>query len=114
MKSINVYPLSTEKAYGLSLSNTYVFQAPLEANKQQIVDAIETQFSVKVVSIKTLVNKGKAVRASRGKRSNPGIAYRKDVKKAYVTLAKGDKIQIFEEPSSVEPAKKAEDKKEKK
>lgn len=94
---MNIYPRKTEKAYGQSLNNVYVFDAPTDANKQQIAAAIESQFNVNVINIKTMIQSGKAVRASRGKRARPGITNRKDVKKAYATLAKGDKIKVFDE-----------------
>lgn len=117
---ISVFPKATEKAYGLSKSNVYVFEAPVTASKQQITAAIESQFGVKIVNIKTLIQTGKAVRANRGKRSQPGIAHRKDSKKAYVTLAAGDSIKVFDEQTpaaetkvEVKKADKAE-KKEKK
>lgn len=97
MTHINIYPRATEKAYGQSKNNVYVFDAPVSANKQQIIEAVEEQFSVKTVSIKTLVQTGKAVRANRGKRAMPGTAHRKDMKKAYVTLAEGDSIKVFDE-----------------
>ena len=111
--SINVYPRATEKAYGQSKSNVYVFDAPVSANKQQITTAVEDQFKVKVVNIKTLVQTGKAIRASRGKRARPGVTNRKDMKKAYVTLAKGDSIKVFDEPAEVKESEKT-TKKEKK
>jgi large subunit ribosomal protein L23 len=94
---ISVLPIATEKAFGLSKSNIYVFNAPLSANKREIVSAIEEQFKVKVVSIKTLVQDGKVVRANRGKRHYGGSATRKSTKKAYVTLAKGDSIKVFDQ-----------------
>jgi len=109
---INVFPRATEKAYAQSKNNIYVFEVPLTANKQQIIAAIEAQFGVTIVNIKTLIQNGKAIRFSRGKRSQPGKTVRKDMKKAYVTLAEGDKINIFDEPAEVEPAKKADKKKE--
>ena len=95
--SINIFPRATEKAYGQAKNNVYVFDAPVNTNKQQIVTAIETQFSVKVIGIKTLIQTGKAIRSSRGKRSQPGVSHRKDSKKAYVTLAEGDSIKVFDE-----------------
>ncbi len=113
MTNISIIPRATEKAYAQSQNNIYVFNAPLTANKQQIVAAVETQFAVKVTNIKTLVQTGKAVRYSSGKRSQPKTAHRKDAKKAYVTLAKGDSIKMFEEAPVEESAAKAE-KKEKK
>jgi len=103
---MNIYPRKTEKAYGQSLNNIYVFDVPTTANKQQILAAVETQFNVKTTNIKTLVQSGKAVRVSRGKRAHPGVTNRKDLKKAYVTLAKGDSIKIFDE-AAAEPETKA-------
>ncbi len=98
MNIISVTPRATEKAYGLSTrQNTYVFDVPLAANKRQIIDAVESQFEVKVTSIKTLVQSGKAVRYSRGKHRYPGTTNRKDTKKAYVTLSEGDSIKVFDE-----------------
>ncbi|HUC96399.1 MAG TPA: 50S ribosomal protein L23 [Candidatus Saccharimonadales bacterium] len=94
---ISVYPRATEKAYGQAKNNVYVFDVPVTANKQQIIAAIESQFEVTIVNIKTLLQTGKAIRANRGKRSQPGITKRKDSKKAYVTLAEGDSIKVFDE-----------------
>ena len=103
--NISVIPRATEKAYAQSLNNTYVFNVPLTANKQEIVAAVEAQFEVKVTGIKTLVQNGKAVRFSRGKNRYPGTTNRKDIKKAYVTLAKGDSINVFERPAEEEEKK---------
>lgn len=113
MSYISVIPRATEKAYGQSQHNVYVFDAPVTANKQQIAKAVEDQFGVKVTRIKTLVQSGKAIRFSRGKRAQPGNTTRTDSKKAYVTLAAGDSIQVFDEVPAEEPAKTTE-KKEKK
>jgi large subunit ribosomal protein L23 len=95
---IFVTPRATEKAYRLVTSqNTYVFDVPTSANKQQIVNAVEAQYEgVKVASIKTAVQNGKAVRYSRGKNRYPGTTTRRDTKKAYVTLSEG-KIRVFDE-----------------
>lgn len=98
MNTIIVTPRATEKAYRfVTGQNTYVFDVPVAANKQQITDAVESQYSVKVASIKTLVQSGKAVRYSRGKRRYPGTTHRSDSKKAYVTLVEGDSIKVFDE-----------------
>lgn len=113
MTIIHVTPSITEKAYRLSSSqNTYMFDVPLSANKQQIVDAIERQYEVKVASIKTLVRTGKAVRFSRGKGRYPGSTTRTDSKKAYVTLVEGNSIKVFdtEEVKDDKKAKKEEKK----
>lgn len=103
MTQLLVIPRATEKAYAQSLAtNTYVFTVPLGSNKQQIIAAIEAQFEVTVINIKTLVQNGKAVRFSRGKNRYPGKTVRKDSKKAYVTLAEGDSIQVFDAPAEEE------------
>lgn len=103
MSQILVTPRATEKAYAQSLAtNTYIFNVPLDANKQQIVAAIESQYDVKVTTIKTLVQSGKAIRFSRGKNRYPGTTNRKDSKKAYVTLAEGNSIQVFDTPAEEE------------
>lgn len=105
MTHISVIPRATEKAYAQSQDNVYVFNVPLTANKQQIIASVESQFEVKVIRIKTLVQNGKAVRFSRGKNRYPGTTVRKDSKKAYVTLAKGDSIKVFAEPAAEEEKK---------
>ncbi|MBP9667869.1 50S ribosomal protein L23 [Candidatus Saccharibacteria bacterium] len=96
--SILVTPRATEKAYGLSAKNVYVFNVPTDANKDQIAKAVAEQFDVKVANVATAVQNGKAMRYSRGKRRYPGTTQRKDTKKAYVTLAEGSSIQMFEQP----------------
>lgn len=102
MKTMIVTPRATEKAYRLSTENTYVFNVPVDANRNEIKAAVETQFDVKVTGVKTLVQNGKAVRFSRGKNRYPGTTTRKDSKKAYVTLAEGNSIQVFDTPAEEE------------
>lgn len=106
MNIISVTPRATEKAYRLVTDqNTYVFDVPLAANKQQIVDAVESQFEVKVARVKTLVQSGKSVRFSRGKNRYPGTTTRRDSKKAYVTLVEGNSIKVFDEATDSEEKK---------
>lgn len=102
MTHISVIPRATEKAYAQSQNNIYVFNVPLKANKQQIASAIEEQFDVEVTKVKTMIQSGKSIRFSRGKNRYPGTTTRKDNKKAYVTLAEGSSIQVFEEPAAEE------------
>ncbi|MCA9325338.1 50S ribosomal protein L23 [Candidatus Saccharibacteria bacterium] len=102
MSTLLVYPRATEKAYGASQKGVYVFNVPLDSNKSEIAAAVEAQYGVKVVNVATAVQSGKAVRFSRGKNRYPGKTTRKDSKKAYVTLAKGDSIKIFAEPEAEE------------
>lgn len=104
--SLFVYPRATEKAYTASQNDIYVFNVPVGANKNEIQTAVESQYGVKVVNVKTAVQSGKAVRYSRGTRRNPGMTNRSDSKKAYVRLAKGDSIQVFAEPETAKEEKK--------
>ena len=92
-----VVPRISEKTYASAQNNTYVFNVPLDANKHQIADAVANEYSVKVEDVRLVVMKGKKVRAYRGKKSQPGIATRSDKKKAYVRVAEGDSINIFNE-----------------
>ncbi len=101
---ILVTPITTEKAYGQSQKNVYVFAVPLTANKQQIARAVETEYGVKVSRVTTLVQSGKAIRFSRGKNRYPGSTTRTDSKKAYVTLAEGS-ISVFETETTEEEKK---------
>lgn len=106
MKLITVTPRATEKAYRLlTAQNTYVFNVPLNANKDEIAKAVESQFEgTKVSKVTTVVQSGKAVRFSMGKRRNPGTTFRKDAKKAYVTLSEG-KIRVFDTEEQKEETK---------
>lgn len=115
MKLVIATPRATEKAYRLvTAQNTYMFDVPVEANKNEIKAAVEEQFDgTKVSKVTTLVQNGKAVRFSRGKRRYPGTTHRTDVKKAYVTLSEG-KIKVFEQEEVKEDDKKAKKEKEKK
>jgi large subunit ribosomal protein L23 len=81
-------PIITEKATLASEAGAVVFEVAIDATKPQIKEAIETLFNVKVKAVNTTVTKGKT-KKFRGK---PGR--RKDVKKAYVTLAEGAAIDV--------------------
>jgi large subunit ribosomal protein L23 len=105
LSTILVTPVTTEKAYGLSTKNVYVFSVPLSANKHEIAAAVKEQYGVDVKAIKTLVQSGKAIRYNRGKNRYPGSTTRSDSKKAYVTLAEGSSLGIFEEPATEEEKK---------
>ena len=70
----------------------YAFAVSKEATKRDIAQAVGTVFGVKVVSVKTMIVKGKARRFGRF-RSQTRLP---DWKKAVVALAKGEKIEVFE------------------
>jgi len=92
-----ITPRVSEKTYAQAGNGTYVFNVPMSANKQQVASAVAEQYGVKVTDVRAVVIKGKAVRATRGKRQNPGVALRTKKKKVYVTLAEGDRIDLFNE-----------------
>jgi large subunit ribosomal protein L23 len=81
-------PVITEKATLLSEHNKVVFKVAKHATKDQIAEAVEQLFKVNVTKVNTLVVKGKTkvFRGVKGRRS--------DFKKAVVTLAPGQSIDI--------------------
>ena len=81
-------PVITEKATMLSEQNKVVFRVAKDATKPQIAEAIENLFKVSVVKVNTLNVKGKT------KRFRGRAGRRSDVKKAIVTLAEGQSIDI--------------------
>jgi large subunit ribosomal protein L23 len=81
-------PVITEKATFLSEQNQVVFAVAKDATKPQIKAAIEDLFKVKVLAVNTLITKGK-IKRFRGR-----LGRRVDIKKAIVTLAEGDSIDI--------------------
>lgn len=106
MAQVFVYPRATEKAYAQSQKNVYVFNVPLMATKRDIAESVEAHYEVKVVNVTTAVQNGKAVRFNRGKNRYPGTTTRKNTKKAYVTLAEGNSIQVFAEAEQPSEEKK--------
>ena len=81
-------PLVTEKTTMISEYNQVAFEVPLDANKFEIRAAIEELFKVKVTAVNTIRQNGKVKRF----RGRPGR--RVDFKKALVTLAEGDSIDV--------------------
>jgi large subunit ribosomal protein L23 len=81
-------PVITEKSTQGSEFNQVTFRVPLTATKPQIKAAVEDLFKVKVTGVNTLRTKGK-VKQFRGR-----LGKRPDVKKAMVTLAEGDSIDV--------------------
>ncbi len=83
-------PHVSEKAARLAESGVYVFQVPVSAEKVAIKKAVEAMYQVKVTGVRTIKVGGKPV--FRGRR----VSARKDWKKALVTLAPGQKIDLYE------------------
>ena len=91
-RDIIIRPVVSEKSYALLDAGVYTFIVAPDANKLQIRQAVESIFNVRVTKVNTLNRKGKRKRNRRtftfGKRS--------DTKRAIVTLAPGDRIELFE------------------
>jgi large subunit ribosomal protein L23 len=84
-------PLVTEKSLAQKTEQNKVsFLVAVNANKQQIKDAVEQIFAVKVMAVNTVYVKGKLKRVKMREGKRP------DRKKAIVTLRAGDKIEFFE------------------
>jgi len=81
-------PMITEKATLMSEHNQVAFEVAIDASKPEIKQAIEGIFNVKVTGVNTLVQKGKS-KTFRGRKGR-----RDDMKKAVVTLADGDSIDV--------------------
>ena len=83
-----VSPIITEKATMVSENNQVVFRVAPKATKPEIKAAVEALFGVKVTAINTLVRKGKV------KRFKGRVGRQSDIKKAIVTLAAGQSIDV--------------------
>ena len=91
VSDILVKPLVTEKSHQqLDKHGAYTFVVANDANKIEIADAIEKQFNVKVKDVRTMRYAGKEKRMGRW------VGRKAAWKKAVVTLAEGDSIEIFE------------------
>lgn len=89
-RDVIITPVVSEKSYDLiEDSNTYTFEVDPRANKTEVRQAVEIIFGVKVVRVNTMNRKGKQ------KRTGWVIGKRPDRKRALVTLADGDEIDIF-------------------
>ncbi len=83
-------PRVTEKGGYLAAENKYAFRVASAANKTQIKAAVEKAFNVKVLQVNVMNVRGKSRRWGQRRVTRPSW------KKAIVTLAEGDKIELFE------------------
>ncbi len=90
-RDVILAPVVSEKSYALIETNAYTFVVHRDANKTEIRQAVETIWGVKVTGVNTLNRRGKA------KRFKQQSGRRVDTKRAVVTIAEGDKIEIFEQ-----------------
>lgn len=89
-RDVIIEPIVSEKSYDLIEDhNTYTFRVDTRTNKTEVKQAVEAIFGVRVVSVNTINRKGK------WKRSGWVRGRRPDTKRALVTLAEGDEIDIF-------------------
>jgi large subunit ribosomal protein L23 len=88
-RDVLLAPVISEKSYGLIDENKYTFLVRPDANKTEIKIAVEKVFNVKVTSVNTLNRQGKR------KRTRIGFGKRNDTKRAVVSLAEGDRIDLF-------------------
>jgi large subunit ribosomal protein L23 len=96
---INIYhvikgPVISDKAYKANLKDKIVLHVHNAANSVMIKEAVEKFFNVKVAKVNTLITKGKRRKVGRA------FVEGKVTKRAYITLKKGYKINLFEQVES--------------
>ncbi|WP_419845029.1 50S ribosomal protein L23 [Candidatus Poriferisocius sp.] len=91
-RDVVLAPVVSEKSYELLESNVYTFRVHPDSSKPEIKDAIENLFDVTVVKVNTMNRKGKR----RRNRRSPTFGRKPDTKRALVTLAEGDQIELFD------------------
>jgi large subunit ribosomal protein L23 len=91
-RDVIIRPVVSEKSYGLLDRNVYTFVVHPDASKPEIHDAVESIFGVKVLNVNTLNRRGKRKR----NRRTGTWGSRAGDKRAFVTLAPGDRIELFE------------------
>jgi large subunit ribosomal protein L23 len=90
-RDIIIRPVVSEKSYAAFDENVYTFLVAPDANKIEIKSAVESIFGVRVVNVNTLNRKGKRKR----NRRTGTYGARASTKRAVVSLAAGDRIEIF-------------------
>ncbi len=91
-RDVLIAPVVSEKSYSLLDEGKYTFLVDPRANKTEIRQAVESIFSVRVTNVNTLNRKGKRKR----NRRTFTFGQRADTKRAIVTLAEGQSIDLFQ------------------
>jgi large subunit ribosomal protein L23 len=91
-RDVLIKPVVSEKSYGLLDENKYTFVVRTDANKTEIKIAVEKVFNVTVTGVNTLNREGKR------RRTRFGVGKRPDTKRAIVSVAPGQRIDIFGGP----------------
>ena len=91
-RDVVLAPIVSEKSYELLEANVYTFRVHPDASKPEIKDAIESLFDVTVLKVNTMNRKGKR------RRNRRSLSYgrKPDTKRALITLAEGDEIELFD------------------
>ncbi|MCK9895908.1 50S ribosomal protein L23 [Frankia sp. AgB32] len=93
-RDVILRPVVSEKSYSLLDENVYTFVVHPDANKTQIKLAVQQIFKVRVLRVNTINRQGKR------KRTKHGWGQRSATKRALVSLAPGDTIEIFGGPGA--------------
>ena len=91
-RDVILKPVVSEKSYALLDTGVYTFIVDPRSNKTEIRQAVESIFNVRVTNVNTLNRKGKRKR----NRKSATFGKRSDSKRAIVTLAGDDRIELFE------------------
>lgn len=91
-RDVIIRPVVSEKSYTLLEDNVYTFEVHPSSSKPEIKDAVESIFDVDVLKVNTLNRKGKRRRNRRDNSWGSSAGF----KRAFVTLAEGDSIELFE------------------
>ena len=89
-RDVILEPVVSEKSYALLEENVYTFKVHPDASKPEIHDAVEKIFGVTVIKVNTLNRPGKK------KRRGMHYGTRPNTKRAFVKVAEGDRIELFE------------------
>jgi large subunit ribosomal protein L23 len=90
-RDVILRPVVSEKSYAALDANVYTFEVAPSANKVEIRQAVEAIFGVKVLNVNTVNRSGKRKR----NRKTGTWGQRSGSKRAMVSLAEGDRIEIF-------------------
>jgi len=93
-RDVLLAPVVSEKSYGLLDENKYTFLVRPDANKTEIKIAVEKIFDVKVTAVNTINRQGKT------RRTRFGLGKRPNTKRAVVSVADGQRIDIFTAPGA--------------